>query len=466
MQSKKCAGCKKESCEGCRLQQGWDFHSNKKKQIVFPQGFVKEKKQGYGMVFDIGTTTVAATLWDLESGDMLAADVQANPQSVAGSDVAGRIAYGIQSLKNARYLQIILVEILDEMADRLWRNTKGSSPIEEAIVVGNTAMCEIFLGLSLRGLAGAPFEAAYQGCVYKKGAELSFSFLSDTRITVLPAVGGYVGADALSVYTYVKKIDNRDNILAVDIGTNGEILLMGKERVFACSAPAGPALEGAAVLQGMCAVPGAIEMVGMAGVFPRQDIACKVIGDVSARGICGSGLIDALALLVQLQVVTPDGYLRSESEAREAGVCERICRRIQEADGERSFLLTQMEEPICLTAGDIRQLQLAKGAICGAIQVLMQKAEVLKEDISHLYLAGSFGSYIQVESALSIGLLPQIDKTRITHVGNCAMAGGAMALFSQAVVGEMEKSAVQLQHVELANEADFEKLFLQSMALC
>jgi uncharacterized 2Fe-2S/4Fe-4S cluster protein (DUF4445 family) len=324
-------------------------------------------------------------------------------------------------------------------------------------------MCEIFLGLPLEGLMKAPFHKAYTGRVTKKGRDFSFSFLKDTVITVLPSIEGYVGADALAVYTYIRRLDDRKNILAVDIGTNGEILLAGEKASYACSAAAGPALEGAAVSYGMGAAPGAIEKVDILGNFPRQDIVCRVIGETPPKGICGSGLVDALAVLKKLRVLQEDGYLLSAGEARKKGVPELVCRRLSTLEGENRILLTDEKAPVYLLAGDIRQLQLAKGAIRAGIEILLQKEGIGQEELSHIYLAGSFGSYIQIENAVEIGLLP--DVPGITHTGNCAGTGAAMALLEEGAAEEMEILARQIRHVELAREENFQQYFLNHMAL-
>ena len=497
MNNRKCAGCRKTSCNGCSLHPGKNITSSKNTKSNLPEAFVPEKREGYGLVFDVGTTTVAALLWNLQTGEMLQAETRVNPQRIAGSDVVGRVTYAIDSVEKQKKLQSLIVTAMDEMAEKLMQEFltggNGQTPenpvigdkeatetvetsakilkekcqneIREAVVVGNTAMCEILLGLSVEGLSKAPFHKAYQGYCSQKGKELGFSFLGNAEITVLPSIGGYVGADALAVYTYGKTIDRRKNVLAIDIGTNGEILLLTEDKTYACSAAAGPALEGAAVTQGMGAAPGAIEGVSLMGKFPFEDVYAKVIGDCEPKGICGSGLVDALAFLRSYQLVDEEGYLRSAEEARKAGVKERLCRRIFTKDGENSFLLTNEKNPVYLTAGDIRQLQLAKGAIRGAVQILLQKAQIGVADISHLYLAGAFGSYIKIESALKIGLLPEIGAEKVTHTGNCAALGAAMALFSSEVKKEMEQDSEEICHVELAKESAFQEYFMNYIRL-
>lgn len=462
----KCAGCRKEKCDGCSLWPGKEIGSKKNEMTGIPVEFLKDNREGYGIAFDVGTTTVAGILWDLREKKMLGAETLVNPQRVAGSDVVSRISYCMKRDENAQELHRLIVSTVDEMARRLINTfAQGQEGIKEVVVVGNTAMCEIFGGVSTEGLWKAPFKKEYRKCLKKRGDELGLEFLKEVQITVLPCIDGYVGADALSVYAYVRGIDSRKNVLAVDIGTNGEILLIGQDKVFACSAAAGPALEGAAVTKGMGAAPGAVEEVRLLGSFPREDIYCKVIGECNPKGICGSGLVDALALLRKLHVIDKSGYLRSREEARRAGVKERICQRIIEKEGKRQFLLTNEEYPVSLAAGDIRQLQLAKGAIRAATQVLLEKAGIGLTDITHIYLAGAFGSYIKISSALQIGLLPNVSDELVTHTGNCAAQGAAMALFSERLKAEMEEWSEEILHVELAKEEQFQEYFLKYMEM-
>ncbi len=476
MKKKICAGCRKPSCDGCRWNMKEKLHTNKTKTMGQLSELANGGKGDCGLVFDVGTTTVAGYLWNMQTGECICAESMANPQRKYGSDVVSRITYcldekGMCEEKQLQELQKMIVEALDHLAVNLDSSVSQTEEgllrcnIRKVVVVGNTAMCSIVAGISVESLGKAPFKRPYSQSVRCKGSELGFVHLRETDIVILCAIDGYVGADALSVYHYVKEMDHTKNILAVDIGTNGEIILIGENKIYACSTAAGPALEGAAVTQGMCGTEGAIEEVKLIGSFPLEDILCRVIGEVKPQGICGSGLVDALALLYKLHVIDKDGYLRSRDEARKAGARERICRRIIEIGGERKFLLTDEAYPIYLTAGDIRQLQLAKGAIAAAIQILLDKAGLTVGEFSGIYLAGAFGNYIQTDSAIAIGLLPGVNKDMVMPIGNCAALGGAMALLSEDVIKEMEQSALEIEHVELAKETDFEKYFVQFMSM-
>lgn len=481
-----CPGCKKNTCDGCKVYD--KLNTNKQVPVKFPKDFLPEKQAGLGISFDVGTTTLAGMLWDLETGALLGVETMKNPQTKIGADVISRMQYALGSLEKLKYLQKILIDSLDLMAKKLLADFPNDNVIQKAVVVGNTPMCEILMGIKPEGIAVAPFMPDYRNTVYEPGMKLGFEVIKNAEIIVLPPIGGYVGSDALAVYHCVSAqipqmkenwsdchpdMAESEATLAVDIGTNGEILLKYGDEFLACSTAAGPALEGGAINQGMRATKGAIEKVGVSGGFPMQDIVCKVIGDETPKGICGSGLIDAAAVLYQLGVIDETGYLRTQKEAKAAGVPEKICRRLtnRKADAdalchfhnENCFLLTNTESPVYLTAGDIRQLQLSMGAIRAGIEVLLAKAGIKAADVSRFYIAGAFGSYIDIAGGKTVGLFPDIPTEKIVQAGNLASTGAAMALLSAVELKKMEAEAKQLTHVELADEETFEKLFLQHM---
>lgn len=471
---KRCPGCRRVSCDGC----GGKLNTNKQIREEFPEDFEIEPADGMGdsqgdfegpligISFDVGTTTLAGMLWDLRGGILLGAETETNPQTAFGADVISRIrAAGEEAA--LKKMQSLLVERLDGMAEALARKIAqpdGAAVIRKAVFVGNTAMCEILLGIKPEGLSAAPFVPDYEKTVQIKGGGLGFHFLEDTDMVVLPPIGGYVGSDALAVYGCISRQEPEKRILAVDIGTNGEILLQcGGENNsigYVCSAAAGPALEGGAVSQGMRAAAGAIDRISTGGSFPMQDIVCHVLGGTSPSGICGSGLVDALAVLLKTGVLDETGYMRSCEEAGRAGVPSRICRRIRTEEAGRKFLLTEDAHPVYLTAKDVRQLQLAVSALRSGMEVLLKKAGLKVEELDRIYLAGAFGCYIRKESALAAGLLPKVSEEKVVQAGNLAGVGSAMALLSKPAFARMEQEGRALEHVELAEEEDFKEQFL------
>ncbi|MDE6203719.1 MAG: ASKHA domain-containing protein, partial [Lachnospiraceae bacterium] len=299
--------------------------------------------------------------------------------------------------------------------------------------------------------------------VYLKGKDLGFRFLQEADIVILPPIGGYVGADALAVHGYVSMEETGRRILSIDIGTNGEILLQCGKKRFACSTAAGPALEGGAVSQGMRAAQGAVDMVSLAGRFPMEDLTSRVIGGGAGRGICGSGLVDSLACLYRTGVIDHTGYMRDGMEAKKNGVPGRIAKRIKEDERGRRFLLTDEKNPVFLTAGDVRQLQLSVSAIRSGAETLLEKAGMKAEQLDRIYLAGAFGCYIGIESGLAVGLFPHVPKEKIYQAGNLAGMGAAMALLSGDALKIMEEECRRIIHVELAGEETFKERFLVHM---
>lgn len=468
----RCPGCRRISCDGCGIYQ--KLNTNKNVRISFPESFQAEPGEGLGISFDVGTTSLAGMLWDLKEGMLLAAETGPNPQASFGADVVSRIQAAAEDGETLCKMQNRLIESLEQMAEKLLDIVKDESylpdkNIRKVTVVGNTAMSEILMGIVPAGLFQAPFTPDYDSTVQRKGEELGFRILKDAQIIILPPVGGYVGADALMVHSYVNLKEPDKKILSVDIGTNGEILLQFGNKKYACSAAAGPALEGGAVSQGMRAAKGAIDMVSLSGRFPMQDIAVRVIGGEKSIGVCGSGLVDALAVLYRTGVLDQTGYMRSSEEAKKAGVPERICRRIIEDEGNgeknggRRFLLAGEQQAVYLTAGDVRQLQLSISAIRSGMETLLKKAGCTIEELDGIYLAGAFGCYIEVESGIQIGLFPDAAEEKFVQAGNLAGTGAAMALLSSRVCRQMEEEKNRIMHVELAQETGFQELFLSHM---
>ncbi|MCI9334677.1 MAG: ATP-binding protein [Lachnospiraceae bacterium] len=483
----RCPGCRRPSCDGCGLYQERKkdggaadekkklqaLHTNKQVNLRFPKGFEIEKGEGLGLSVDVGTTTLAVMLWDLRDGRLLDAETASNPQAVFGADVVSRVQ-AAEDEKKRKEMQRLLVRQIDEAALHMIKgiqekNENGTElavnnmTVKKITIVGNTAMCEILLDIKPQGMLCAPFIPDYEGVVYRQGSELGLMHLGKAGVAVLPPIGGFVGADALAVAGYVGRQEKEAAVLAVDIGTNGEILLQWKGRRLACSAAAGPALEGGAISQGMRAAEGAIDMVCTGGRFPVQDVVCRVIGGAKPKGICGSGLVDALAVLYREGILDQSGYMRSLREAKACRAPERLCRRIREENGERRFLLTDEKNPVYLKAEDVRQLQLSVSAIRSGMEILLRRAGARAEQLDGIYLAGAFGSYIGIESGIAIGLFPDVPKGRLIQAGNLAGAGAAMALLSSRTLREMERESRDFEHVELAREEEFEGLFLTHM---
>lgn len=421
----------------------------------------------YGVVFDIGTTTVVALLIDLNDGTIKGAAAETNPQNVFGADVISRITYAIDNGEEGlAQLHTKVVECMNDLALRAAAEAGiDKNLIYEATVVGNTTMSEIFAGVDPTYLAPAPFIPAYVHGIEMSGREMGFTLNPELRIALLPNIAGYVGADTMGVILGTHIHELPEYALAIDVGTNGEIVLAGNDRILACSTAAGPAFEGAEIKFGMRAAEGAIEEV----YIDNESGSChvKVIGDKKAKGICGSGLLDAVAQLYDEGILNFQGRFVTSGDDYEK-IHPALRERIVKAETGYEFILTTKEEsakgiPVTLCQKDIRELQMAKGAIYAGMRVLMNEMGITIDDVRSLLVAGAFGSYIKTDSALSIGLFPELPNGEIRSIGNAASEGGRLALVSaeeRKLCGELARKS---EYIELSSRLDFQDEYVMAL---
>jgi uncharacterized 2Fe-2S/4Fe-4S cluster protein (DUF4445 family) len=417
--------------------------------------------QCYGMAFDIGTTSIVGTLMDLATGEQLAAVGGLNPQAQYGGDLMSRIAYAqFDETKLATLRGKILSGINEFIKEACAKAEVSSDHIYKIVVVGNTCMHHIFLGIDVSFVGLAPYAPAVRDPLVYSAREVPLKTAPNAKVCLLPIVAGFVGADTMACVLATRIYESEEIRALVDIGTNGEVVMGSKGKLFACSAPAGPALEGAQIRHGMRGALGAIERVAIG-----DDVACKVIGDAPAIGICGSGLIDACAKMLDASVIDANGLLRRESSP---ALTPALQRRIKSGDGGRQFVLVWKDEAgrdhdISITQADIRQLQLAKSAIYSGIIMLRDVMGVRDEDIHELMLCGGFGNYISIESSVKIRLLPELPVERITYMGNAAAIGAQMALLSETERRRAFDLAQKIEHVALAARPEFQAIFVDGM---
>ena len=398
-----------------------------------------------GLALDIGTTSMVGALLDLRTGEELAALSVPNPQSVHGADLMARLTYAIQGEENVFELQRMVVIAINQMVERLCSRA-GARPdeIAGATMCGNSAMHHLFLGLDVEDLALAPYVPSVKDGLETPAAQLGLKLAPEAVVYTLPNIAGFVGADAVAA-GLAAGVDNGDaTVVVVDIGTNGEILMRHEGTVYSCSAPAGPAFEGGEIYQGMRAGPGAIEKV----TFDGQELKLEVIRGAAARGICGSGLLDAVGALLEAGVLDHLGRMRPEGPLAE---------KVHDGDYGRAF---ELAPGVVLTQKDIRQLQLAKGAIRSGIDMLMH---VTGAEPDQILLAGAFGNYLRRESALAIGLLPPGPVDRIVPVGNAAAMGAKLALLTRSGRERAETLARTARHIDLATHPDYEEIFMEAL---
>ncbi|MFA4016013.1 MAG: hypothetical protein RUDDFDWM_001114 [Candidatus Fervidibacterota bacterium] len=414
----------------------------------------------YGMAFDIGTTTLVCYLVDLWTGVTLSTPSIINPQVAYGDDLISRIAFATEREDGVRILHDAVIEAVNELAKKACSEAGVSCEhIYYATFVGNTCMMHLLLGLDVSQLGRAPYVAVIQSAVELEAHKLGITSLPNAIAYVLPCIGGFVGADTVAmILTHL--VDGVDVALAIDIGTNSEVVVKCGNEMFAASAAAGPAFEGARIKHGMRAVDGAIYSVSV----DDSDIRLLTIGGKPPKGICGTGLVDAVAALIDLGIVKESGKLCSRSEIK--SLPQKIMERIVEINGEVAFVLAHEHEtesgvPVVLTQRDIRQLQVAKASIRAATETLLKLTGVRYEDLQAVFIAGAFGTFIPKRSAQKIGMLPPVNLELIHSVGNAAGMGAKLALISKDEMERANSIALSVKHVELGTNPIYEEEFFE-----
>jgi len=440
----------------------------KKKLTKLPSDFIPDNKYDacstdcYGIAFDIGTTTVVGMLWSLLSGELIDVEALTNYQSVHGADIISRIQFCNKDPDNISAMQKKIINCLNDILDKLYaRNGIKADSVSDVTVVGNTTMSHLFLGVSPKSLARAPFTPVFSSAQNVSAKDLGLNVSHCANIHLLPNIAGHVGSDIVGMILASGIYKKSGSHIAIDIGTNGEIVAIKDGKMLTCSTAAGPAFEGATIAQGMRAAAGAIEYVKITS----DDVIIKTIDDQPAIGICGSGLIDIVAELLKSNIVDETGRMFTKDKALEAGIHPSLASRLNGSAPNISFRLTPDDAKtiVSITQQDIREVQLAKGAILAGIQTLMKILDMQEETIDSIMIAGAFGNYIQIENALKIGLFPDIPLEKIISIGNAAGAGSSMALLSAQMRELASKIAVDIQHIELSLNIDFQEFYIYAM---
>ena len=355
--------------------------------------------QTYGLAVDIGTTTVVASLLNLETGAEVDHAAALNPQSAHGQDVLTRISFAQKADQGLEILQRAIADGLNAIIRTLCvRNGVDAEHIYELTIAANATMLHLLLGVDPSSMGRAPYLPVFTRALHPKAADLGLRVSPFARVYCLPGVSAYVGADIVAGAALCRLQSTEENILFIDIGTNGEIVLSRKGTLYACSCAAGPALEGMNISCGMLAGTGAIENVRFAAQGDSPDVALDVtldvIGGGSPLGLCGSGIIDAVSELVRTGLVGKTGRLKKQEDAQATDGLEMLARRIEETDRKRRFVLDGANR-IAISQTDIRQVQLAKGAILSGIRALLNALEMRVEDLDRIIVSGQFGSYLR-----------------------------------------------------------------------
>jgi uncharacterized 2Fe-2S/4Fe-4S cluster protein (DUF4445 family) len=404
--------------------------------------FAFTPQEGWGIAIDLGTTTLAAQLCDLHTGHVLAVRTTLNAQARHGADIMSRVEFAVTG-QGQQILERIIREQIGGLVQELVAAASTAesiaahgppAPVQDIVLVGNTVMHHLFCGIDLEPLAHFPFQSQAPGLHNFSAAQLGWSFEENPNVRFLPCLGGFVGSDILAGILATKLHESDSLAALIDLGTNGEIVVGNRDRLLCASTAAGPAFEGARISMGMRAATGAISEVRVA----EGELSCKILGQVQPRGICGSGLVDAVAAGLDLGRIKSSGRL---------------------AQGDSLPLAA----PVSLRQQDIRELQLAKGAIAAGLRILLKQWGATLDDVTRVYLAGAFGNYINLASARRIGLLT-FPPEKIQTAGNTALLGAKLALFGlhehDCTFPEiLEKTT----HVSLNEDAEFQETFVEEM---
>ncbi|MFC1541253.1 ASKHA domain-containing protein [Candidatus Latescibacterota bacterium] len=419
----------------------------------------------YGIAFDIGTTTVVGTIIDLLTGREISYASRLNTQIVYGEDTISRIKHVIENedggIEMSGKIRTVINEIIKEASENAGIN---QNDIYEAVFVGNTTMSHLFLGLDPTMLSQIPFVSVTNSSVILWAVDLDIDINSLGNVYVLPNIAGFVGSDTVGVMLACNYLEPGPTQLIVDVGTNGELALRHNGTLTVCSTAAGPALEGAALTSGMRALRGAIEHVNIAS----GELTYDVIGDGAPVGLCGSAYIDIVAELLDAGIIDSFGAIVNVDTLKGTDY-ESLSGRIITINSQPAFLLYESpandkeSEKIVLTQKDVRQIQLAKGAIRSGINLILKKSGLNAADLEEILLAGAFGNYIKKSSAQRIGLLPDIPQKRIRFIGNAASTGAKMALLSQLVREDANHIRQKANHIELATLPEFMTEFSNNM---
>jgi len=403
-----------------------------------------------GLAVDLGTTTIAAYLVDLDDGQTRAVASVANPQSCCGVDIISRLERAAASAADAGKMQKLAVAALNELSDRLCAEAGAvREDIAEAVVAGNTAMHHLLLGLPVESLGRAPFTAAVTQALEIKAQEVGLAIMPGGYLRLLPNIGGFIGGDLVAALLDTPL--RPGPALLIDIGTNTEIALITDTGITAVSCASGPALEGAQISHGMAARAGAIEHLDFYNSRPRY----RTIGGSPPRGLCGSAVVDAVAALRRAGVLDKSGRMQPHPGVQGQGKT-------------REFVLVEARKgqpAITFTQSDVRQVQLAKAAIRTGIKILLQGSGYTENDLRRVLLAGAFGAGLDWQNSIAIGLLPDLPLDRFHAIGNAAAAGARRVLLSRTCRRRADLLALRVRHLELAAQPDFDARFLAALAL-
>ncbi|MEJ2738812.1 MAG: ASKHA domain-containing protein [Dehalococcoidia bacterium] len=405
-----------------------------------------------GLAVDLGTSKLSGYLVDLDNGQTLAKKGITNPQVNYGADIISRINHAINAKTGGVQLQKLVIKALNQLAADMCKEAGVSrADIVDMVVVGNTAMHHLLLGLPVRQLALSPYVPAIKQGIDIRARDLGLRIATGAYLHLPPNIAGFVGSDHTAVLLTLDKAENKGVMMALDIGTYTEVSIIDHGNISTVSCASGPAFEGWHIRDGMRATSGAIERLRIVD----GTVQYQVIDNMPPIGICGSGILDAMAQLYLAGIVD------------ESGRMDRNHSRVRSDDGHREFVLVSEKDrdgqpALVITQQDIRELQLAKAAIRAGIQVLLESSGRNEDEIDEIVIAGAFGTYIDIANAIAIGMLPSVPLDRVRQVGNAAGTGARLSLISSDKRNEARETVSGIHYIELAGVPDFNQIFVQA----
>lgn len=415
----------------------------------------------YGVAIDLGTTTIVSSLLDLATGREMHISARLNPQSSYSLDVMSRVNYASRD-GGTKKLQRLLIECLDEI---IWECCANASieagDIQKIAVVGNTIMLHILAGVNPSPLGRFPYTPVFTSTINMHAHQLDMRSLTDTEVYIMPSVSAFIGADTVAGILATGLEQEAGDKLLLDLGTNGEMVLFSNHQLWACSVAMGPALEGMNIECGMRAQEGAVDKVWI----ENNELCLHVIGEGEAIGLCGTGLLDTVGALVKTGIVGKNGRILMRNQRDP--FADRSESITESKEGRRFWLRHPVgrENGLYISQNDIRSLQLAKGAVCAGIKLLLNAAEIKTDQLHKVSLSGALGNYVNSEVLIELGFFPPEWRDKVKPVGNSALKGAILALMSSAACGRASHVSQQIKCLDLTSSQEFQYLFPRSMSL-
>lgn len=411
-------------------------------------------KYKYGIAIDLGTTTIALYLIDLNNGHIISVLSQVNNQRAYGSDVISRINYTIENKNGINELNKCIIDEINEMIDKICKANKiDKEEVYNLVVVGNTTMIHLFMKLNCKNIALAPFIPTLTETYECLSSDLGINI--NGVVSFPPGISAYVGSDISAGILSSNICEKEKYSLLLDIGTNGEMALGNKDKVFTCSTAAGPAFEGANIKYGVGGIDGAISSIDLS-----KSTIYKTINNETPCGICGSGVLDISSQLLKYEIIDESGRMCDLDEIKN----ENLRKRLKEENNMKEFVIFEDEDKkISFTQKDIREVQLAKAAINAGMKVLLKESNLTYDDIEHVYIGGGFGNFMDVESAVNIGMIPKELKNKIKSIGNCAGKGAINYLINEKKQEEIINITNKCKYIELSQSKDFQEFYIDSI---